>query len=97
MNVELQYIADCPHWRVIDARLSALRPKLGFTLNLRVVTTPEEAMRIGFRGSPTILVDGVDPFATGDEPVGLACRIYSTPGGLAGSPTAEQLLKAISR
>lgn len=42
------------------------------------VETIEEAERLGFHGSPSILVDGVDVFA---EPagVGLSCRIYRTP------------------
>jgi hypothetical protein len=97
VNVELQYTTDCPHWRVIEARLSALRPKLGFKFDLRLITTEEEAQLLGFRGSPTILLDGVDPFKTGDEAVGLACRVYNTPTGLAGSPTDEQLFEAISR
>jgi hypothetical protein len=57
----------------------------------RVVATVEDAEVARFRGSPTILVDGVDPFALGDEPFGLACRVYQTPDGLAGVPTAEQL------
>jgi len=70
---------------------------LGFNLNLRLVTTREEAEQVGFRGSPTIFVDGFDPFATRDEAVGLACRLYQTPAGLAGSPTEEQLFEAISR
>jgi hypothetical protein len=55
------------------------------------VDSPETAEAIGFRGSPSILVDGIDPFARGDEPVGLSCRIYQTPAGPAGSPTLEQL------
>lgn len=38
-----------------------------------------------------MLVDGVDPFAGPDLHLGLACRVYTTPAGLAGSPTVEQL------
>lgn len=56
-----------------------------------LVATEEEAERVSFRGSPTILIDGVDPFAAGDEPIGLSCRIYRTPDGYAGSPTLEQI------
>ena len=57
----------------------------------RLVETPEEAEASRFRGSPTILVDGEDPFASGDMAFGLACRLYRTPDGPAGSPTTEQL------
>jgi hypothetical protein len=43
-----------------------------------------------------VRVDGRDPFATGGEQVGLACRVYSTPGGLSGSPTVEQFMEVLS-
>jgi hypothetical protein len=58
---------------------------------LELVETPEDADRLEFAGSPTILVDGVDPFAQKGATVGLTCRVYRTPDGLAGSPTADQL------
>ena len=37
----------------------------------------------------------LEVFAVGGEPVGLACRVYRTPDGLAGSPTTEQLRAAL--
>lgn len=64
--------------------------------NLRVVTQ-DEAERVGFHGSPSILIDGVDAFASAGDTVGLACRVYSTIEGLTGSPTLEQLREAIAR
>ena len=57
----------------------------------RRVETVEEAERVGFHGSPSILVDGVDAFAGPDAGVGLSCRVYATPQGLTGAPTLEQL------
>ena len=40
------------------------------------------AGRRGFVRSPTILIDGVDPFGVpGQSPV-VACRVYVTPAGL---------------
>lgn len=63
----------------------------GLTVERRLVSTVEEAEAARFRGSPTILIDGEDPFASGDELFGLACRLYQTPHGPAGSPTTEQL------
>ncbi|WP_040493594.1 hypothetical protein, partial [Ilumatobacter nonamiensis] len=62
----------------------------------RIVDTPEEAERTRFRGSPSILVDGVDPFTDADAPVGLSCRMYQTPDGLAGSPTLDQLREVLA-
>lgn len=90
-QVELLYFDDCPNWREVDAALRRLAGDVEFEMTRRLVDTPEQAEALGFRGSPSILVDGVDPFASGDEPVGLSCRIYQTPTGPAGSPTLEQL------
>ncbi len=95
MNVTLLYFEGCPNWTVADARLAALSDELEVTVERRLVETPEEAEAAGFRGSPTILVEGRDPFATGDEPAGLACRIYQTPEGPQGAPTVEQLRAAL--
>jgi hypothetical protein len=49
---------------------------------------------VGFTGSPTLLIEGTDPFARPGAPVALACRTYPTPSGLAGAPTIEQLSAA---
>ena len=96
MKVELFYFEDCPNWRIADARLRTIADRLGLSVEHRLVTTPEEADAAGFRGSPTILLDGVDPFARGDEPFGLACRVYETPEGPAGTPTVEQIEAALA-
>lgn len=92
MDVTLLYFEGCPSWETVDAFLSVLADEFEFTVTRRQVTSPEEAEEFGFRGSPTILVDGRDVFAEGHEPVGLACRVYQTPdGGPAGAPTLDQL------
>ena len=58
---------------------------------LERVETAEDAERLGFSGSPTLLIDGRDPFVRAEPSFGLTCRVYQTPEGLAGSPTLEQL------
>lgn len=70
--------------------------ELGLTLTHRVVDTPKLAEDLSFRGSPTVLLDGVDLFAEGHEPVGLACRLYASPDGPAGSRTLDPLRRAIT-
>lgn len=91
MRLELLYFDDCPNWKVTAERLHAVATSRGLVVERRLVATAEEADAARFRGSPTILVDGHDPFASGAEPFGLACRVYQTPAGPAGSPTVEQL------
>lgn len=96
MHIELLYFEGCPNWHKTDADLRALSAEFGFELTRHLVDTPEAAERLRFRGSPTVRIDGTDPFARGDEPVGLACRIYQTPEGPAGFPATEQLRDVIS-
>jgi hypothetical protein len=95
-GVTLRYFDGCPNWEVTDRRLRSLEHELGFTLAYEQVESPEEAERLEFAGSPTVLVDGADPFATGDEPTGLACRMYATPDGPQGSPSLAQLRDALT-
>jgi len=95
MLIELLYFDDCPHWKTLHARVRQVAAARDLLVEHRLVTTPEEADAAGFRGSPTILVDGHDPFASGDEPFGLSCRVYRTPDGPAGAPTVAQLEAAL--
>jgi hypothetical protein len=92
VNVEIVYFAGCPHWRTADARVRRIAAESGAAVRGRRVTVAEAP---GFAGSPTILVDGHDPFAAGTWSGGLACRLYATPDGLAGSPTVDQLREVI--
>lgn len=81
----------CPYQRFIDE----LDDATFAALDAAVEHMPEDATRLRFRGSPTILIDGADPFADKTSPVGLACRVLPTPDGLRGAPTVEQLVKVL--
>lgn len=97
MKIILQYFDGCPNWEVLDQRLAeVIDGRSDVRVTHQRVETTEDAVRLGFHGSPTVLVDAVDPFADEHTPVGLACRVFRTPAGLAGSPTVEQLREAIS-
>jgi hypothetical protein len=97
MDVTLLYFDDCPHWEIADGHLQTLAAEIdGLVIDRHVVDTPEEAVRVEFRGSPSIIVDGVDVFADPSDPVGLSCRVYQTPDGPAGSPTLDQLRAALA-
>jgi hypothetical protein len=97
MHVTVLYFDGCPNWQTAYERLRGLADECELTIDRRLIDTPEEAERVEFRGSPTIMVDGRDPFASGDEPVGLSCRVYDTPNGPAGSPTIAQLRDVVCR
>lgn len=98
MKIELRYFGDCPNWRTTMSLVNEALDELGMDAEVttRLVETEEDAVALDFRGSPTLIVDGVDPFAEPEAPIGLACRIYRTEEGMAGSPTPDQIEAALA-
>ena len=99
MDFTLRYLDGCPNWTIADERLKDALRVTGVATSVmhETVETPADAERIDFRGSPTILIDGRDPFEDQAGPVGLSCRIYRTEHGPEGAPSLEQLIDAIRR
>lgn len=98
MELQLLYSEGCPNWQAAERVLREALAVTGrdVTPALVRVETVEDAERLRFRGSPTVLVDGADPFADDSAPVGLSCRVFRTPSGLRGAPTLEQLVAALA-
>ncbi len=100
MNIEILYFDGCPTYQTAEQTLREIIAGEGITayVGLVVVNTDEDAQRLKFPGSPTIRVDGQDLFPTPErQDYRLGCRMYATPEGLKGSPTAKMLREAISR
>ena len=87
-HITLRYFDGCPNWRIAEGRL---RPALAEAGREDATSTHEDATRLGFRGSPTVLIDGRDPFAEESAEIGLACRVFVTPEELRGAPTVARL------
>ena len=99
MKLTIQYFDGCPHWRLADQRVQKVLRGLGrddIELERELIDSPEMAARVGFHGSPTILIDGRDPFLTGAEPIGMSCRTYPTDEGFQGAPTLDQRQKLLA-
>jgi hypothetical protein len=97
-RIVLQYLDDCPNWRIADEHLNLALAEVGSSgavIEYEIVDTDERAQTSGFPGSPTILFDGVDPFADQNTAVGMTCRRYATETGFAGAPTVAQLVDAL--
>ena len=97
MDIDLLYVADCPNHAIARTRVQIAldRTQLAAVVREREVQSSEEAARLGMRGSPTILIDGHDPFAAGADPAALSCRLYRSDPGFSGAPTVEQLVEAL--
>jgi hypothetical protein len=78
---------------VLVSRL--IRHRSDMMISHTIIDSDEAATAVGFRGSPTFHIDGVDPFGDPAAPVGLSCRLYTTADGYAGSPTLDQLRDAV--
>jgi len=76
--------------------LKAARAASG--LNIEVISDEDEAARWRMHGSPTLLIDGVDPFAELGQPPGMSCRLYrDDEGRTSGAPSVGQLRHAIEQ
>ena len=98
MRIELLHIDECPNTADALERLESALAALGhrdMPVTARLLSTPADITGTGFAGSPTITVDGADIFPAGVPASDLACRIYATPGGLAGVPTLDQIAEAL--
>ncbi|MEV5987498.1 hypothetical protein AB0L85_21180 [Streptomyces sp. NPDC052051] len=99
MEIEVLVVPDCPNEKVAAERLRQALDDVGLSevgFTTRVITEEAEAERRGFTGSPTVLIDGRDPFAEPGRTPGLACRVYRTPEGLSGAPSTEQLRQVLT-
>ncbi len=99
MKVEVLYFDGCPTYVAAERTLKDVLAEQGADaeVELVAVNTDEEARRLRFPGSPTIRVDDRDLFPVPERAeYALGCRMYATPEGLKGSPTAEMLREALT-
>jgi hypothetical protein len=100
MDLCVEYMSDCPHWELAARRVRDAVDLSGY-VNLEVrherVTSDEDAARLHFRGSPTIKIEGHDPFTDSHGTIGMSCRTYRTEHGIEGAPSVAQLVAALAR
>ncbi|MDN5914840.1 MAG: hypothetical protein L0I76_06990 [Pseudonocardia sp.] len=101
MRVELLVVPNCPHENVASERLRQALDDAGHAttpVEVRNMTAETVTETPEFAGSPTILIDGADPF--GEEATGsgaFSCRVYHSEAGLSGAPSVEHLRRALRR
>ena len=98
MEVRILYFDDCPNVGLAEERvrdLAAGDPAIR-VIRQRVADLADAAAS-GLHGSPTILIDGVDPFAEPGTEASWACRVFVSADGVQGAPSMEQLREAMGR
>ncbi len=99
MQVTIQYFEGDPNWPTARDRVRDVLDGQGLgsvEIELQRIETSAEAHEFRFRGSPTILVDGVDPFDSQESGYGLMSRVYRTEDGVDGAPSRLQLLDVLT-
>jgi hypothetical protein len=98
MELTLLTVPACPNAAAFEERLAAaLGGRPGAVVHRREVPDEREAAEAGMHGSPTLLIDGVDPFAGPDEAPSLSCRLFrDTPGRAVRAPSVEALRQALA-
>jgi hypothetical protein len=97
MELKVLAVPDCPNVVLLEQRLAQVTEgRRDVTVSRQVIADQGQADRWGMHGSPTILVDGTDPFAEEGEPASLSCRLYQDGNGqVDGAPSVSQLRRAI--
>jgi hypothetical protein len=94
MKVEIFYFEGCPNYKPASERLRAVIHQEGTSADVDEIGVPNEAAArdLGFLGSPTIRINGVDiePASRNAGVTGFACRCYA--GGL---PSTEMIQAAL--
>jgi glutaredoxin len=101
-DLELLWWEGCPS---TEKALSELREALrdvglcDAEIHMREIDSDVEAQQAGFRGSPTILIDGADVAgASADDQIGLGCRVYRRRDGrITPTPDPDDLREALRR
>jgi hypothetical protein len=95
MHLTILAVPDCPNAPVLADRVAAaIKGRTGVTVARHVITDDADAVRWRMRGSPALLIDGADPFASPDQPVSLSCRVHA---GTDGVPSVRQIRTALNR
>ena len=99
MELALLTVPACPNAAVLEERLAAaLAGYPDAVIRRRQIADEQEAVQAGMHGSPTLLIDGTDPFAAPGQPPSLSCRFYRDTTGLTeGAPSVETLRQVLQQ
>ena len=86
MKIEVLYIDGCPHFPATVDAVKKCLGQLGLTCPITEMSVADRntAVNIGFLGSPSIRINGLDiePSARQRTAFGMMCRTYEGSGGV---------------
>ncbi|MFG2690806.1 organomercurial lyase [Streptomyces sp. NPDC048405] len=97
MRITVLTVPDCPNAPVAQERIAAALDGRAAEVQLVEVREEADAAHWGMTGSPTVLIDGVDPFAVAGSAPSVSCRLYRDADGRTdGAPSVELLRQALA-
>ncbi|MFF8378209.1 organomercurial lyase [Streptomyces sp. NPDC015661] len=97
MRITVLTVPECPNGPVVRERIAAALEGLQAEVELVEVSDHAGAERTGMTGSPTVLIDGADPFSQAGAAPSVSCRIYRDAEGKAdGAPSVDELRRAFT-
>jgi len=98
MELTLLTVPACPNAAAFEERLAAVLAEYhGIAVHRREISDERAAAQAGMHGSPTLLINGADPFALPGQEPSLSCRIYrDAEGRPVPAPPAEALRQALA-
>lgn len=98
MKIEILHVPDCPNLPLLDQRLHKALAGRPAVVTHRLVADVDTAARTGMTGSPTLLLDGKDPYAREGLEPSLSCRLYPQEDGhIEGAPSVDALRHTIDQ
>jgi hypothetical protein len=90
-------VPNCPNAPLIRERIAEALEGRTVPVEWIEVNDADEATRQGMTGSPTLLLDGIDPFADDGAVPSLSCQLYHHADGTTdGAPAAADLRRALT-
>ena len=97
MRITVLTVPGCPNAPLAMERLNAALAGRAAEVESVEVHDQAQAAEYGMNGSPTILLDGIDPFAPERAAPSVSCRLYrDADGAMAGVPSVAALREALS-
>ncbi len=97
MRITVLTVAGCPNAAPAAERVRAALAGRAAEVELVEVHDQAQAAEYGMNGSPTILLDGVDPFAPAGAAPSISCRLYrDADGTVSGVPSHAALRQALT-
>ena len=93
-KIELLYFESCPLYKQALENLRAVLAESHIDTEVELVNvdSPEKTVTLGFYGSPSIRINGIDLEKKEGDYI-YACRMYTINGQTSGVPTEEYISK----